>query len=151
MKNFRRLTTEEASNYLTKEEDGLNSPLIGFTLTPDDDGWDEAIYYTVRKRNNKVKGEGKEWVYILSNETMPGLLKIGYTKNHPEERSKQISSGTGVAVPYKVEWAYKCHNGEQLEGEVHQYLKEYRVNPKKEFFAIDLEEAKEIIEKIDKL
>jgi len=151
MKNFRRLTTEEASNYLTKEEDLLNSPVIGFTLTPDENGWDDVTYYTSRKRKNEIKGEGKEWVYVLSNETMPGLLKIGYTKNHPEERSKQISSGTGVAVPYKVEWAYKCHNGEQLEGEVHQYLKEYRVNPKKEFFAIDLEEAKEIIEKIDKM
>jgi hypothetical protein len=70
MKNFRRLTTEEASNYLTKEEDGLNSPLIGFTLTPDDGGWDEITYYTSRKRKNEIKGEGKEWVYVLSNETM---------------------------------------------------------------------------------
>ena len=31
--------------------------------------------------------------------------KIGYTKNTPEERARQISNATGVALPYKVEWA----------------------------------------------
>jgi len=150
MGKFRRLTIEEANNYLTKEEDLLNSPVIGFTLTPDENGWDDVTYYTSRRKNNQVKGEGREWVYILSNEAQPGILKIGYTKKHPEERAKQISNSTGVAVPFKVEWAYKCYNGEQLEGEVHQYLKEHRVNHKREFFTIDLEEAKQIIEKIDK-
>ena len=148
---MQRLTTEEAKAYLTKQEDMLDSPLIGYTLTPGEDGWDNVTYYTSRKRNSRIKGEGREWVYILSNETIPGMLKIGYTKNHPEERAKQISSSTGVAIPYKVEWAYKCHNGEQLEGEVHQYLKEYRVNPKKEFFAIDLEKAKQAVEAMDNL
>lgn len=118
---MKRLTTEEAKVYLTKEEDMLNSPLIGYTLTPDGKGWDEVTYYTSRKRKNEIKGEGKEWVYVLSNETMPGVLKIGYTKNHPEERAKQLSNSTGVAIPFKVEWAYKCHNGEQLEYETHQF------------------------------
>jgi hypothetical protein len=147
---MKRLTTEEAKIYLTKEEDMLNSPLIGYTLTPDGKGWDEVTYYTSRKRKNEIKGEGKEWVYVLSNETMPGVLKIGYTKNHPEERAKQLSNSTGVAIPFKVEWAYKCHNGEQLEYETHQFLKEYRVNHKREFFTIGFEEAKEVIEKLGK-
>ena len=75
----------------------------------------------------------------------PGLLKIGYTKKLPEERAKQISAATGVAMPYKVEWAYQCFNGETVEREVHHKLKPFRVNNNKEFFQISLEEAKETI------
>ena len=76
---------------------------------------------------------------------MPSLLKIGYTKQTPEERAKQISTATGVALPYKVEWAYKCFNGERIEREVHHKLKPKRANNCKEFFWINLEEAKEVI------
>ena len=52
---------------------------------------------------------------------------------------------TGVALPYKVEWAYKCFNGETVEREVHHKLEDYRVNNNKEFFQISLEEAKQAI------
>ena len=72
-------------------------------------------------------------------------LTVGKAKKLPEERAKQISSATGVALPYKVEWAYQCFNGEMVEREVHHKLKAQRVNSSKEFFQISLEEAKETI------
>ena len=53
-----------------------------------------------------------------------------------------------MALPYKVEWAFKCFNGEQLEGEVHSYLNEYRVNNNREFFEIELTEAKKAVMKL---
>ena len=37
-------------------------------------------------------------VYILVNAAMPGMLKIGMTTRTPEERAREISQGTGVAV-----------------------------------------------------
>lgn len=37
-----------------------------------------------------------------------------------------------------------------MESEVHQALKEYRINNQREFFQIDLEEAKNIITLIGK-
>ena len=113
------------------------------------DGWESVTYYTARKRGiyNK-QGEGDQWVYILENDSQPGLLKIGYTKLTPDERAKQISNATGVPLPYKVAWAYRCFNGELLEGEVHHALKKYRVNNQREFFQIELDEAKETIKLI---
>ena len=95
-------------------------------------------------------GDFDSWVYILSNPTQPGLLKIGYTKNTPDERAKQISNATGVALPYKVEWAFHCYNGFSLEQEVHHKLGEYRVNGNREFFQISLEEAKKTVEMVGK-
>ena len=76
---------------------------------------------------------------------MPGILKIGYTKLLPNERAKQLSNATGVALPYVVEWALHCYNAEQLEGEVHRCLESARVSNQREFFQIPLEEAKKVV------
>jgi len=146
-----RITPEEAKQYIPLKENYGNTDLENaeyFTLTPSKrgGGWESVTYYTGKKLGlYSDKGEGDQWVYVLSNPSSPGLLKIGYTKQTPEERAKQISSATGVALPYKVEWAYKCFNGETVEREVHHKLKSQRVNNNKEFFQISLEEAKEVI------
>jgi len=51
-------------------------------------------------------------------------------------------------LPYKVEWAFHCFNGEQLEQEVHKALDFYRVNSHREFFQISLDEAKRVVENL---
>lgn len=147
---LKRITEEEAQQYIPCSEDytrGFDAAVF-YTLTPLEDGWDEVTYFTARKRNMYANREGEfdSWVYVLSNPTVPGMLKIGYTKNLPEERARQISNATGVVLPYKVEWAFHCYNGEQLEGEVHKYLESYRVNNHREFFQIPLDEAKKAVE-----
>jgi len=146
-----KITIKKAKQFIPLKENYGNTDLEHaryFTLTPSEkgDGWETVTYYTDKKYGIYAdKGDGDQWVYILSNPTQPGLLKIGYTKKLPEERAKQISSATGVALPYKVEWAYQCFNGEMVEREVHHKLKAQRVNNSKEFFQISLEEAKETI------
>ena len=156
---LKQIDPKEAEQYISIKEDYTNYGLEAatfFTLTPStskkylaSEGWEDVTYYTPRKKNMFVeRGEGDQWVYILSNPTTPSLLKIGYTKLDPDTRASQISRATGVALPYKVEWAFKCFNGEQLEGEVHRYLKEDRVNNNREFFEIDLTEVKKAVMKL---
>ena len=149
-----RITVEQSNKFIPLDEDytGLSvKDASYFTLEPLSEGWEKVRYFTARfKTKYADKGEGDQWVYVLSNPTLPNLLKIGYTKLNPEVRASQISSATGVPLPYVVEWAFKCFNGEQLEGEVHVALKEYRVNTSREFFQISLEEAKEKITKLGK-
>ena len=146
-----RITKTKAKGFIPLRENYGNTDLEHakyFTLTPSakGEGWEDITYYTGKKYGLYAdRGGGDQWVYILSNPTQPGLLKIGYTKKPPEERAKQISSATGVALPYIVEWAYQCFNGEMVEREVHHKLKAQRVNSSKEFFQISLEEAKETI------
>ena len=76
------------------------------------------------------------------------MIKIGYTKNTPDERARQISNATGVPIPYKVEWAFHCYDGFGLEQEVHHKLNTYRVNNHREFFQIDLTEAQKTVEEL---
>ena len=151
---MKRITLQESQKYISLEEDFTNKILQDcpyFTLTPSPrgDGWDTVTYYTARRKDTySDRGTGDQWVYVLSNPTTPNLLKIGYTKNTPDERAKQISAATGVALPYKVEFAFKCFNGEQLEGEAHRFLSEFRVNNQREFFEVSLEEATKAIEEL---
>ena len=148
---IKKISEEQATKYFSQEEDLIDSPIRFYTLTEDGNGWDKITYYTSRRKDTYANhGKADQWVYILSNPALPNMLKIGYTKNDPEARAKQISAATGVALPYKVEWAFQCFNGEQLEQEVHRELESYRVNQNREFFDIPLVEAQEAIEALGK-
>jgi len=152
---MKRITVEEAQQYIPLNEDFTGKTIQDcpfFTLTPSGDGWEKVTYYTARKLSmyENRGGDYDSWVYVLSNASQPGLLKIGYTKNTPEERAKQISNATGVALPYKVEWAFHCYDGFGLEQEVHHKLDAYRVNNNREFFQISLDEAKDTVTDLGK-
>jgi hypothetical protein len=152
---IKRITPEQAEKFLTCEEDQLNTPAYYFTLTPDPvygEDWEKVTYYTNRSREIHIpKGlVGAQYIYILENDTMPGLVKIGFTKNKPSERVKQINAATGVALGFDVKYQYPCFNAHDLEKEIHIYLEAegFRVNKKKEFFNITVEQAISVIERI---
>ena len=149
---MKRITEHESKTFIPLKENYGNTGIENaafFTITPSErgEGWEDVTYYTEKKYGIYAdQGEGDQWVYVLSNPSLPKeYLKIGYTKLSPEERAIQISSATGVPTPYKVEWAYKCFNGEMVERMIHEKLKAFRVNNRKEFFHISLEEAKDNI------
>ena len=149
---MKRITDKVAEGLIPLRENYGNTGIENaafFTITPSErgEGWEDVTYYTEKKYGIYAdQGEGDQWVYVLSNPSLPKeYLKIGYTKLKPEERATQISSATGVPTPYKVEWAYKCFNGEMVERMTHEKLKAFRVNNRKEFFHVSLEEAKDNI------
>jgi len=149
---MKRITKHESKTFIPLKENYGNTGIENaafFTITPSErgEGWEDVTYYTEKKYGLYAdQGEGDQWVYVLSNPSLPKeYLKIGYTKLKPEERATQISSATGVPTPYKVEWAYKCFNGEMVERMTHEKLKAFRVNNRKEFFHISLKEAKDNI------
>ena len=147
--SLKKLTPEEANNYIPLTEDFTNQEPHYFTIIPGPDGWSYVTYYTNRRIDQyKNKGDGDSWVYVLSNASMPGALKIGYTRNHPIDRAKQLSSSTGVASPFVVEHAFQCFSAEGLECELHKFFEEYRVSNNREFFRVSLEEAKKAIENL---
>mgnify|MGYP003680153973 FL=1 len=152
---MKRITIEETNQFISCDDDFTSHGIENaeyFTLTPSSkgDGWEDITYYTARSTTMYANRDGDydSWVYIMSNPTMPGYYKIGYTKKSPEERAKQISNATGVIVPMVVEWAFHCYNGFALEQECHHKLEAYRVSNNREFFQISLDEAKETISEI---
>ena len=152
--SVKRITEEYAQGLIKVSEDQTDADATYFTLTPSDKGddWDDVTYYTNRPKKIQIPTgvTGCQWVYVLTNTTMPGLCKIGFTKNKPSERVKQINSATGVAQDFVVEWALPCFNAHDVEKQVHKYLQDngFRVNNKKEFFNISVDEAKAVVERI---
>ncbi len=155
---LKRITKEKAEGLIKATEDFTDSPIKYYTITPStsekftaEDGWEDVTYYTARSNTLRFTPDTtKQYVYVLTNPTMPGLCKIGFTKNMPDKRAKQINAATGVAMDFNVEYAYPCYNGHDLEQEVHGYLDSYRVNKSREFFRIGVEEAKAVIGRLGK-
>jgi len=88
------------------------------------------------------------YVYCLSNPSMPGILKIGYTERAMEERLQEAnSSGTwGPPTDYAIEVAKFVSEPNHKEKLIHKILEKDRVNPRKEFFRVGLEMVKMLFE-----
>ncbi|MEI7177097.1 GIY-YIG nuclease family protein [Pectobacterium carotovorum] len=76
------------------------------------------------------------YIYVLGNESMPGIYKIGMTKHEPELRAKEISSTTGVPTPFSVIAAFHSRNPRADERMVHEAFDDCRVNQNREFFSL---------------
>jgi hypothetical protein len=83
-----------------------------------------------------VKGN----VYILSNPSMPGLLKIGFTTGSATKRAGALSGVTGVPTEFRVEWNLPIiGNPHAVERRAHAVLASSRHG--KEFFRTTLANA----------
>ncbi|MCG7388785.1 GIY-YIG nuclease family protein [Pantoea sp. ACRSB] len=86
------------------------------------------------------------WVYVLSNDFMPDIYKVGMTTTSPEIRAKELSSATGVPAPFKIVAAYHCNDPAQSERDAHEELASYRINESREFFKLEIEELTDACE-----
>ena len=80
------------------------------------------------------------YVYILSNASMPGLLKIGKSRRGGRHRAKEIYQ-TGVPTPFHLEFEIYTPDCDALEMYVHERLYQKRVNNSREFFEIEVSQA----------
>ena len=76
----------------------------------------------------------------MSNDSLDGVIKIGYS-NDPERRRHELSGDTGVVSPFQIEYSYRVKNARKLERHIHEALNKFRVNPNREFFKISTEQA----------
>ncbi len=84
---------------------------------------------------NLVEG----FVYVLSNECMPDIYKVGYTTKSVKGRIEELSRSTSIPMPFKEEFSFYALDVERAEKLMHEALKEYRISQTKEFFKVDLE------------
>ena len=80
-------------------------------------------------------------VYVLTNEAMPGLVKVGLTGDKVESRITQLNAVPGVPLPFECYYAAEVDDMKRVESLLHQLFSEHRINPKREFFKIDPEKV----------
>lgn len=87
-------------------------------------------------------------VYLLTNPVMPGLVKIGMTtQKEIEQRMKELYT-TGVPLPFECQFACKVKKTDcaKIEKALHTAFGPQRINANREFFRIQVEQAKAILE-----
>ena len=142
---MKRVTPEESEFYI-KLPASRKDKADAFTLFPESDGWDRVQYLanTVLDPSGAVRPT--EYIYVLVNKTVPNMVKIGMTTTTPQQRAREISKATGVAIPWIPIYEFKCYRSDLLEREVHEYLHEWRVANNREMFSIDSYTAQQVIE-----
>lgn len=84
-------------------------------------------------------------VYILTNEAMPGYIKIGRTETSVEQRMRELDK-TAVPLPFQCYYAARVQDFVKLERTLHTAFGDHRVRSNREFFKLDPYKAKVIIE-----
>jgi hypothetical protein len=83
-------------------------------------------------------------VYILTNEAMPGVIKIGVTDNL-DRRVKELD-GTSTPLPFECYYAVEVEDAYSIEKKIHHGLDDKRVRNNREFFYSSPEQAKSLLQ-----
>jgi DNA segregation ATPase FtsK/SpoIIIE-like protein len=91
---------------------------------------------------------GVGFVYVMSNPSIPGRVKIGRTDYQPSVRAQQLS-GTSVPTAFRVE--YEAMVSDSIAGErlAHRKLSRHRTNENREFFDVSIAEAIRVVKAIE--
>lgn len=87
----------------------------------------------------------KGWVYVISNNAMHGLVKVGFSMNDPEKRAEELNH-TGTPHPYVVEYEVLIEEPYKIEQAAHKLLSSKHEG--KEWFRCSSEEAVAAIKQV---
>ena len=90
-------------------------------------------------------GSALSIVYILTNEAMPGYIKIGRTSTSVEQRMRELDK-TSTPLPFQCYYAARVEDDQKLERTLHAAFGDHRVRSSREFFRLDPYKARVVIE-----
>ena len=85
-----------------------------------------------------------EIIYILTNEAMDGLVKIGRTTTSVEQRMKELDD-TSTPLPFQCFFAGEVENSSYVESHLHKAFADKRVRKNREFFRVDPNQVRSAI------
>jgi hypothetical protein len=87
----------------------------------------------------------KGWVYIITNESKPGIVKVGFTRKDPEGRAKEFDD-THTPDDHRVNYCVLVNDAYKVEQAAFIKLESKRY--KKEWFRCDVSEAVKAIREV---
>ena len=85
-------------------------------------------------------------VYVLTNPSIPDIVKIGMTTDLTTRMRSLYNSS--VPVPFECYFACTVNDMSFVEKQLHDGFDDFRVNPKREFFRIDPERVVSILKMV---
>ena len=101
----------------------------------------ESLKFLLKIKMADVK-EG--YVYCMTNEHMPGFVKVGYTDRTPEERLAEANGDTWSIPCWKCETSVRVKSPRDAEKAIHLLLSHEggRISPRREFFTCSVDYVK---------
>lgn len=87
-----------------------------------------------------------EIIYVLINEAMPGLVKIGKTSNL-NQRLKDLDT-TPTPLPFECYYACEVKDMTLVERKIHYAFGDHRIRKNREFFELSPDRVKSVLELI---
>lgn len=88
------------------------------------------------------------YVYILTNVSLPGMIKVGRTFRDSRSRARELFT-TGLPTPFQVAFEIFSDEHEKLEAGFHQELCDFRVSSNREFFKYPLDKAITLLQELN--
>ena len=88
--------------------------------------------------------EKEGYVYCMTNEHMPGFVKVGYTDRTPDERLAEANGDTWSIPCWKCETSVRVKSPREAERTIHALFSHGggRVSPRREFFNCSVDYVK---------
>lgn len=90
----------------------------------------------IHGESTAMKVQVPGFLYILTNESMPDLIKVGITKRDVWDRAAELSRATGVPSPFQISHFFRVRDIHSAEKLAHYELRDYRLEGR-EFFKCD--------------
>lgn len=85
-----------------------------------------------------------EIVYVLTNEALEGMVKIGRTTTSVEQRIKELDN-TSIPLPFQCFYAGEVVDSRIVEARLHRIFADKRIRINREFFRVDPNQVREAI------
>lgn len=138
----------------TEGRDRFNNPVQGKTWVTSQISWYEKSPPQFDSDGSRIEippleaGDVGE-IYVLRNAVHPrDVFKIGFTTKNADERARQLGATSGQPDVFNVVEAWHVKSPRTVEYQVHELLKDYRVNFGREFFKVKYQKIHEVVEKV---
>lgn len=88
------------------------------------------------------------FVYVLRNDCMPDVFKIGYTDRAPLKRAEELSASTSVPHEFEIVCYGELEDALQYERVLHEKFDNRRISSNREFFKLDQSELIKLCDEI---
>ena len=133
--------------------DKKGKPIVGKTWVTRHDSYfqSKAEELIVSKKAEKLfEGVNAGYIYIVRNPSFEkDIYKIGLTTTSTEKRISQLSN-TSVPDGFALMRKWNVRDCKKAEKQIHKILNKYRINPKREFFKVDMDVANKVVEDVVK-